>query len=219
MGVNTPENKTTFTRKQGKNMSVLIIGGSTSTTSKSEIILDYIETALRELNVSVARVNPSAFNPTDLVNYNFASEDIQRYQQKVASADAIIIATPVYQAAYSGALKLLLDLIPQKGLEGKTVLPLATGGSLGHLLALDYALKPVLSALAASRLLASVFVTDDAFERADSGAYRLADGLAQRLDRALNELFNPVQALARAEETVTQPVAAPGADYPAFAGA
>lgn len=134
-------------------MSVLIIGGSTSTSSKSEIILNYIETRLNRLNINLSRVNPSDFKPSDLVNYNFASEDIQRYQQKVASADVIIIATPVYQAAYSGALKLLLDLIPQKGLAGKTVLPLATGGSLGHLLALDYALKPVLSALAASRLL------------------------------------------------------------------
>lgn len=200
-------------------MSVLIIGGSTSTSSKSEIILNYIETRLNRLNINLSRVNPSDFKPSDLVNYNFASEDIQRYQQKVASADVIIIATPVYQAAYSGALKLLLDLIPQKGLAGKTVLPLATGGSLGHLLALDYALKPVLSALAASRLLSSVFVTDDAFERSDTGAYRLADDLAQRVDAALDELFSPVQALTRPETGSARPFTESAAEFSALASA
>jgi FMN reductase, SsuE family len=200
-------------------MSVLIIGGSTSTSSKSEIILDYIETRLNRLNINLDRVNPSDFNPSDLVNYNFASADIQHYQQKVASAHVIIIATPVYQAAYSGALKLLLDLIPQKGLEGKTVLPLATGGSLSHLLALDYALKPVLSALAASRLLSSVFVTDDAFERVDTGAYRLADDLAQRVDTALDELFSPVQVLSRPETVTAHPFNDSAAELPALASA
>jgi FMN reductase len=200
-------------------MSVLIIGGSTSTSSKSEIILDYIEARLNRLNIDLNRVNPSDFNPSDLVNYNFASADIQRYQQRVASADVIIIATPVYQAAYSGALKLLLDLIPQKGLEGKTVLPLATGGSLGHLLALDYALKPVLSALAAARLLSSVFVTDAAFERTDAGAYRLADDLAQRVDTALDELFSPVQVLSRPETGTAHSFNDSAAEYSALASA
>ena len=55
-----------------------------------------------------------------------------------------MVATPVYKAAYSGLLKVLLDLLPQTALKEKTVLPLATGGSPHHMLALDYALRPVL---------------------------------------------------------------------------
>lgn len=61
-----------------------------------------------------------------------------------AAADVVIVATPIYKAAYSGLLKVFLDLLPPDALRGKTVLPLAMGGSLAHLLALDYALKPVL---------------------------------------------------------------------------
>ena len=57
----------------------------------------------------------------------------------------VIVATPIYKAAYSGLLKVFLDLLPAEALRGKTVLPLASGGSVAHLLALDYALKPVLS--------------------------------------------------------------------------
>ncbi|MYT75671.1 MULTISPECIES: NADPH-dependent FMN reductase [unclassified Streptomyces] len=67
----------------------------------------------------------------------------------VARADALIVASPVYKAAYSGVLKTFLDLLPQYALRGKPVLPLATGGSPAHVLAVDYALRPVLTSLGA----------------------------------------------------------------------
>jgi FMN reductase len=40
------------------------------------------------------------------------------------------------------------------------VLPLATGGTVAHLLAVDYALKPVLNALKAQEILHGVFADD-----------------------------------------------------------
>ena len=43
----------------------------------------------------------------------------------------------------------MLALAPSHGLRRKIVLPLATGGSIAHLLAVDHALKPVSSALGA----------------------------------------------------------------------
>lgn len=67
----------------------------------------------------------------------------------VDETDALVVATPIYQAAYSGLLKTFLDLLPQHAFAGKPVLPLATGGSPAHVLALDYALRPVLTALGA----------------------------------------------------------------------
>jgi pyruvate-ferredoxin/flavodoxin oxidoreductase len=42
-----------------------------------------------------------------------------------------------------------LDLLPQLGLTGKAVLPLAVGGSIAHVLAIDYGLRPVLCSMAA----------------------------------------------------------------------
>lgn len=76
----------------------------------------------------------------------------------VARADLVLVGTPIYKAAYSGLLKSFLDLLPQDALRGKTVLPLATGGSVSHLLAIDYALRPVLHALGARHTLDGVFV-------------------------------------------------------------
>ena len=53
---------------------------------------------------------------------------------RLEKADGLIVATPVYKAAFSGLLKTWLDLLPQFGLAGKVVLPLATGGSVAHAL-------------------------------------------------------------------------------------
>jgi FMN reductase len=55
----------------------------------------------------------------------------------------------VYKAAYTGLLKAFLDLLPQYALAGKTVLPLVTGGTSAHVLAVDYALRPVLASMGA----------------------------------------------------------------------
>ena len=45
---------------------------------------------------------------------------------QVANAQLIVVATPVYKAAYSGLLKVFLDLLPQTAFAGKAALPLAT---------------------------------------------------------------------------------------------
>ena len=98
---------------------------------------------------------------------------LQRAAEQVAQAEAIVVATPVYKAAYSGVLKVFLDLLPQSALKGKTVLPLATGGSPHHMLALDYALRPVLQSLAARHILPGVYATDAQVTLTPEGAYQL----------------------------------------------
>ncbi|MGD6749526.1 NADPH-dependent FMN reductase [Streptomyces sp. BH105] len=84
-----------------------------------------------------------------LVSADAADPEVVRAVELVARADALIVASPVYKAAYSGVLKAFLDLLPQYALRGKAVLPLATGGSPAHVLAVDYALRPVLTSMGA----------------------------------------------------------------------
>jgi len=106
----------------------------------------------------------------------------------VASADVVVVATPVYKAAYSGVLKVFLDLLPQTALKGKTVLPLATGGSPHHMLALDYALRPVLQSLGAKHILPGIYATDAQVVLTPEGASPWDADLAQRLDEAVHLL-------------------------------
>ena len=106
----------------------------------------------------------------------------------VEQADLVVIGTPIYKAAYSGLLKVFLDLLPPDALRHKLVLPLATGGSPAHFLALDYALKPVLSALGARHVLDGVFATDAQLRRHEAGGFVPEADLIARLDRALAPL-------------------------------
>ena len=112
---------------------------------------------------------------------------------EVAEADGVIVATPIYKASYTGVIKALLDVLPQHGLRGKAVLPLATGGTLAHLLAVDYALRPVLAALGARHVVSGTFLLDSAFVSgpAEPGhpplRYSLAPDAELRLTDAIAE--------------------------------
>ena len=117
---------------------------------------------------------------------------MRAFAEQVLAADGLLVATPVYKASFAGALKVLLDLLPERALANKVVLPLATGGSQAHMLAVDYALKPVLAALKAQETLQGVFATDEQIRYDATPA--LASSLELRLHEALEQF---VSALAR----------------------
>lgn len=123
-----------------------------------------------------------------LLSADVQQPDIAAAVRAVEAADLVIVSTPIYKAAYSGLLKVFLDLLPPDALRGKLVLPLATGGSPAHFLALDYALKPVLSALGARHVLDGVFATDAQLRRHEAGGFVPEPDLIARLDRALAPL-------------------------------
>ncbi len=141
-------------------MTILLLAGSPSAPSRSTRLLHYTGDRLARLGHSTDRLQVRDLPATALLQADFAHAGLAMARALVASADALVIATPVYKAAYSGVLKAFLDLLPQDGLKGKLVLPLATGGSQSHMLALDYALRPVLAALGARHVLPSIYATD-----------------------------------------------------------
>jgi FMN reductase len=115
----------------------------------------------------------------------------------VATADGVIVGSPVYKASFSGVLKTFLDLLPPGVLAGKAVLPLLTGGAAVHALAVDYALRPVLLALGASRVVPGVFLIDRQVERVGGGVVLDAD--ASRAVEAAIEEFTAALPLALPE--------------------
>jgi FMN reductase len=169
-------------------MSVLLIAGSPSAPSRSAVLLDAVAARLAEREVPVERLAIRELAAHALLLGEASHPSVQRAVEQLQRADVIVIATPVYKAAYSGVLKVFLDLLPQSALKGKTVLPLATGGSPHHMLALDYALRPVLQSLAARHILPGVYATDGQVTLQPEGAYQLQSELAQRLDDAVETL-------------------------------
>jgi FMN reductase len=166
-------------------MSIVSISGSPSQRSRSAWLLQLAQSRLAD-GESVAHFIAVRDLPAGaLLAADVSSSPIRAAIDAIQQAELVIVSTPIYKAAYSGLLKAFLDLLPQDALRGKTVLPLATGGSLAHLLALDYALKPVLAALGARDILDGVFATDAQLAPLPGGGYAPDDALLARLERAL----------------------------------
>ncbi|MCA0989615.1 NADPH-dependent FMN reductase [Guptibacillus algicola] len=168
--------------------NVVLIYGGNSLQSRLKGIKDYAESYLDEQSISYESINVIDLPSTDLITANFNSPEILEANEKVEKAYAVIILTPVYKASYTGILKTYLDLLPQKALKGKVVLPLMIGGSFGHLLAIDYALKPVLSSLGATNLLSGAYVIDQHVQRGEGNTFVLDEEAKKRLRGNLETL-------------------------------
>ena len=169
-------------------MSVLLIAGSPSERSRTAALLDAAGQRLATRGALVERLRVRDLSPQALLLADFGHPSVSKAIGQVAQAQVIIVATPVYKAAYSGVLKVFLDLLPQDAFKGKTVLPLATGGSANHMLALDYALRPVLQSLGARHILSGIFATDAQVMLSPEGSYSLSADISDRLDAAVTTL-------------------------------
>lgn len=176
-------------------MSILLLGGSPSLASSSSRLLQHIGDKLALQGHRYSKLQVRDLPADALLQADFADPAIRRAQTLVAEADAVVIATPVYKASYSGILKAFLDLLPQDGLAGKLVLPLATGGSQSHMLALDYALRPVMHALDARHVLSGIFATSDQLLWDAETGLTLHPAIAARVAAGIEQLSAALIAL------------------------
>ncbi|MET8183321.1 NADPH-dependent FMN reductase [Streptomyces sp. NPDC005336] len=140
--------------------NVLVISGSPSPTSKTELIGDHVARRLAEYEWHAGHLRVRTLPARPLLHADASDPAIATALDQVSRADGIVLATPTYKASFSGLLKTFLDLLPQYGFAHKVVLPLATGGSAAHVLVLDYALRPVAHSLGARHVVQSFFLLD-----------------------------------------------------------
>lgn len=179
--------------------STLIITGSPSGTSRTARLAALVGSRLSELGLDSSLLDVRSLPAEDLLQARADAPAIAAALSRVASASGVVIATPVYKAAYSGLLKTFLDLFPQFGLRDKVVLPLATGGTVAHVLAIDYALRPVLSSLDPLHVVPGLFVLDKQLVVQPDGGLQLDADLSNKLDAAISAF---VKGLRRAAHTL-----------------
>ncbi|MFI9617006.1 NADPH-dependent FMN reductase [Streptomyces sp. NPDC052023] len=171
--------------------NVLVISGSPSPTSRTELVGDYVAQRLAEDEWQAGHLKVRDLPARPLLTADTTEPRIADAVDRVARADGIVLATPTYKASFSGLLKTFLDLLPQHGFTHKAVLPLATGGSTAHVLVLDYALRPVAHALGARHVVQSFFLLDTHLARyGDSLHIRpesagVLDGVIEQFRKAL----------------------------------
>ncbi|CAB3928552.1 NADPH-dependent FMN reductase [Achromobacter deleyi] len=173
-------------------MSILTLAGSPSQRSRSSALLRHAAQLLRARGLGIIELGLRDIPAEDLVEGHYTGAAANALRARVATADAVLISTPVYKASFSGGLKAVLDLLDEKALAGKVVLPIATGGSPAHLLALEYGLKPVLSALGARHILAGVYATDKQVSIDDAGVSQIDADVLARLEDSVERLAEQV---------------------------
>ncbi|MEU1123476.1 NADPH-dependent FMN reductase [Streptomyces sp. NPDC005899] len=161
--------------------TILSVSGSPSATSRTARLLRHLDRRLVAQGHEVIPLDVRDLPAEALLGADIRHPAIVRATALVERADGLVVGTPVYKAAYSGLLKSLLDLLPQYALTGKTVLPLATGGSPAHVLAIDYALRPVLSSMGATHIVPGWFTLDRDITTGDDGTLTVAPGSAEAL--------------------------------------
>jgi FMN reductase len=167
---------------------VTIITGSPTEHTRLNGVLQEVLYYFHQEGHTPEVINVRNLPPEDLIYANFYGEEINSANKKVEESNFVVILTPVYKASFSGVLKTYLDLLPQNGLEGKTILPITVGGTFGHLLAIDYSLKPVLSALGANHFLKGVFIQDSQIKKLENNQYELDEQAKHRLVTSLSEI-------------------------------
>ncbi|MFS8514749.1 MAG: NAD(P)H-dependent oxidoreductase, partial [Planifilum fulgidum] len=120
---------------------IVTISGSPSPSSRTKAVVEYIKGLPEAEGWRTDSIEVRDLPPGDLISARFDSPPLQNTIRLLEQAEGVIIATPVYKASYTGLLKAYLDLLPRNVLAGKVVWPIAVGGTLAHLLVVDYALK------------------------------------------------------------------------------
>jgi FMN reductase len=92
------------------------------------------------------------------------ADETEAAVERIAAADAVVLATPVYRGSMTGALKNLLDATPVGALERKPVGLVAMGASQHHYLGADRHLRDVLTFFGALVAPVSVYLTSADFE-------------------------------------------------------
>lgn len=173
--------------------TVTIIAGGHKLDSRLTGILQFAVDYLGKKNVAVHIIQVHQLPSEALITADFMNKDIIEARQKVDQSNGVIVLSPVFQASYSGIIKTFLDLLPQKSLRNKAILPLMLGGTIAHLLVMDYALKPVLANLGATNLLTGAYVTDNQIAKKDNQNYVLDIDSETRITNQLEQLLEGIQ--------------------------
>ncbi|MEF9907152.1 NADPH-dependent FMN reductase [Streptomyces sp. P9-A2] len=181
--------------------TVLSVSGSPSATSRTARLVRHLDARLTARGHEVIPLDVRTLPAEALLGADFGHPAIREATALFERADGVVIGTPVYKAAYSGLLKSLLDLLPQYALTGRTVLPLATGGSTAHVLAVDYALRPVLASMGAEHITPGWFVLDKHLATAPDGTLDIEPETARHLERVVDGFASAL------ERSVLQPAA------------
>ena len=120
---------------------------------------DAIRSEAGDISVDIMNLAETPIDTCDGRPLDGYGPETRRAVYRIAAAEAVLIAAPVYRASFPGVLKNLLDIAPVGALQAKPVGIVAMGGSAHHYLAVDTQLRQVLGWFGALVAPTSVYLT------------------------------------------------------------
>ncbi|MFC4019903.1 FMN reductase [Micromonospora sp. GCM10011542] len=176
--------------------TVAVVSAGLRLPSSTRMLADRLADAVRrelerlgaEVDIELIEVRDHAHDLVNNLLAGYPSEELERVQDTVRRADALVAVTPTFSASYNGMFKMFVDALDDTALVDKPVLVAATGGTGRHSLVLEHALRPLFSYLHAVVVPTGVFAAPE-----DWGVGDAAQGsLPHRIDRAAGELAREV---------------------------
>jgi len=88
--------------------------------------------------------------------------------EQVTAADLLLVASPTFKGTYTGLLKVFLDRLPHRALEGTMALPLLVMAAPQHAPAVHAYLRPLLAELGAAVLTSGLAVLEADLDELDA---------------------------------------------------
>lgn len=175
-------------------LTVVAVNGSPSRPSRSRALAEaVIEAMSRHAGEAIDAevVDLAALDPSALLALS-SDPTVDAVRDRTVAADILVVATPVYRATYTALTKAIFDLLPQGGLEGTVVVPIATGYGADHHLSVDHGLRPLVASLGGWAVPTGIYATKA--DMGDDGA--IADRVASAVDAAAFEAITLASLLA-----------------------
>jgi FMN reductase len=174
-----------------------LISGSPSPNSKSRTLLEHAQARLFARGFDTTLIELGSL-PADALLGRRQDARVQAAVEAITAAQIVVASSPVYRATYSGLLKVFFDLLAPESLAGKLAVPILTGGSLAHQLALEHGFRPLFASLGATVVPGGVYGCDAQFKQGPEPA------LVDRVDRAVDEALMLLRAGFSTSETLTR---------------
>ncbi|MFD7022548.1 CE1759 family FMN reductase [Promicromonospora sukumoe] len=168
-------------------LSLVVVSAGVSDPSSTRLLadriaqksLDTLRAAGLPATASVVDLGPLAVDIARALVSGFPGPELKEAIARLAAADAVIAAAPVYKAGISGLFKSFADVLDNDLLVAKPVVLAATGGSARHAMVPDEQLRPLFAFLRALPVPTSVYATPEDWGSPDLG---------KRVARAATEL-------------------------------
>ncbi|WP_280401801.1 CE1759 family FMN reductase [Nocardia carnea] len=166
---------------------LVVVSGGTSNPSSTRMLADRISARVgalaghrgAQVTVTVIDLRELATEITTALVSQLMGPKMTAAIEKLAAADGLVVAAPVYKAAPSGLLTSFFHVLDNDLLIAKPVILAATAGSARHALVVDEQMRALFAFLRTMTVPTSVFAATEDWND---------NGLTTRIDRAAREL-------------------------------